>query len=170
MEKNINNLRVIKTLHGFDDDTINSYIYNGYKVLIRMQKIGSKLWCRRHIIQDKETNELHIVGIFPQSYSHLKDYGCIRSITQMDATDDENCRYKVLEYIPCYNKSFDLKRPYAAYLIPPDIKVNEKVFIADLIEEVTYDYISRLESCEAVWDGKDLNIIYDKSRIGEGVL
>lgn len=55
---------------------------------------------------------------------------------------------------------------FAAYLISKDIKIGERVFIEDLIE----DYIGaswsqgdtyRLDSCEAIWNGTDLEIQYD---------
>jgi len=54
----------------------------------------------------------------------------------------------------------------AAYLIPKDIQIGERVFIEDLIE----DYVGaswnqgdtfRLESCDAIWNGKDLEIQYN---------
>ena len=50
-------------------------------------------------------------------------------------------------------------------MIPPDIQLYEQVFVADLIE----DYIgvrhwgnNRLESCEAIWNGKELEILYSE--------
>jgi len=57
--------------------------------------------------------------------------------------------------------------PFAAYLIPKDIKMGERVLLADLIE----DYMGAswnqgdtygLESCEALLNGKDLEIQYDQ--------
>ena len=73
----------------------------------------------------------------------------------------------VLDFTFYYPYSFP--SPFAAYLIPRDIKIGEKVFLEDLIE----DYIGaswnqgdtyRLESCEAVWNGKDFDIQYDPSQ------
>ena len=58
--------------------------------------------------------------------------------------------------------------PFAAYLIPKDIVIGERVFVKDLIEDFvgkswnqgdTY----RLESCEAIWNGIDLEIQYERS-------
>jgi hypothetical protein len=62
-----------------------------------------------------------------------------------------------------------ISSPFAAYLIPKNIKVGERVFVKDLIE----DYIGfewnqgntqRLISAEAKWDGTDLIIQYDPKR------
>ncbi len=67
----------------------------------------------------------------------------------------------LIDYYPYHFKS-----PFAAYLIPGDIEVGERVFVEDLIE----DYVGcvmpkgdtyRLESCEAIWNGEDLEIQYD---------
>lgn len=58
------------------------------------------------------------------------------------------------------------QEPYAAYLVPPDIKVGERVWLKDLIQ----DYVGsswnqgcnfRLEAWEAVWDGTDFVIDYN---------
>lgn len=54
--------------------------------------------------------------------------------------------------------------PFGAYLIPNDIKVGEKFFIEDLIENIVGAKYSRgnkarLKSAYAVWNGNDLEII-----------
>jgi hypothetical protein len=70
----------------------------------------------------------------------------------------------VIDWTYYYPQTFN--SPFEAYLIPKDIKTGERVFIEDLIE----DYIGakwnqgdtyRLESCEAIWNGTDLEIQYD---------
>ena len=61
---------------------------------------------------------------------------------------------------------YQYKTPFAAYLIPKDILAGEEVYLLDLIEDYaglkgpageTY----RLESCNAIWTGNDLEIQYD---------
>ena len=58
---------------------------------------------------------------------------------------------------------------YAAYLIPKDIQVGERVILEDLIE----DYIGaswnqgdtwKLQSCEAIWNGEDFAIQYEPEK------
>ncbi len=55
--------------------------------------------------------------------------------------------------------------PFAAYLIPPDIAIGERVVIEDLIEDyyggTFWSHNIRLETLEAIWDGSDLVIQYD---------
>lgn len=52
------------------------------------------------------------------------------------------------------------KGPLAAYIVPPDIKVGEAVYLEDLIEDVVavvndaQDFADRRTSAEAVWNGK----------------
>ena len=77
---------------------------------------------------------------------------------------------KVIGWTSYYPHSF--KSPYAAYLIPKDIRLYEKVFVEDLIE----DYIGmrwnqgdtyRLESSLAVWTGLSLKILHNKKDVRE---
>ena len=78
--------------------------------------------------------------------------------------DKESLFERVIDWTYYYPYTFN--SPFAAYLIPKDIKTGERVFIEDLIE----DYIGaswnqgntyRLDSCEAIWNGTDLEIQYD---------
>ncbi len=56
---------------------------------------------------------------------------------------------------------YHFESPFAAYLIPKDIAVGERVFIEDLIEDFlggSHHSSWRLESCEAIWNGSELEI------------
>jgi hypothetical protein len=50
-----------------------------------------------------------------------------------------------------------MKSPYAAYLIPKDIEVGQKVLIIDLIDD-NYLNGTRISSAFAIWNGQDLDI------------
>ena len=76
-------------------------------------------------------------------------------------TDDQY--EKVIDWTFYYPHQFP--SPYAAYLIPDDIEIGEWVYLEDLIE----DFVGaswnqgdkyRLESSEAMWNGKDFEIPY----------
>ncbi len=73
----------------------------------------------------------------------------------------------VLDFEHYYPYKF--KSPFAAYLIPLNIEVGERVWIEDLIEDfIDYEHqgeVYRLESCEATWNGKDFDIHYDERPI-----
>lgn len=140
------NLRVIKTAR--DKDLINNAAKNGFKPLVKRIEPSDEIRSKYAVIQNKKTGEIEIIS----------DY-------RVDLDVDENGKFeKVIDWTYYYPHNF--KSPFAAYLIPKDIKVGERVFIEDLIQ----DYIGaswnqgdtyRLESCEAIWNGKDLDIQYD---------
>lgn len=143
--KNSHGLRVIKTAR--DIDSINKAAKSGLKPLIKKVEPSDKIRSKYSVVQNKKTGEIKIVGDFRgRYYSNDNDYET------------------VIDWTFYYPHSF--KSPFAAYLIPKDIKTGERVFVEDLIE----DYIGaswnqgdtyRLESCEAIWNGTDLEIQYD---------
>ena len=75
---------------------------------------------------------------------------------------------KVIDFTNYYPYSFP--SPFAAYLIPKDLKKGEHVILEDVIEDVI-GYIwnqgsaYRLKSCEAVWDGKEFVLQHKPSRV-----
>lgn len=149
-KKNSNpkDLRIIKT--GRDRDIINNAARNGFKPLIKKVRPSDEIRSKYSVIQNKKTGEIKIIGDLRFSY----------------LTDDSGDYVTVIDWTYYYPHSF--KSPFAAYLIPKDIIVGERVFVEDLIE----DYIGaswnqgdtyRLESCEAIWNGKNLEILYDQN-------
>lgn len=137
-----NNLRVIET--GRDIKTINKAACNGYWPLIKKRAPSNLIRSKYAVLQHEVTGEILEIGDFrSKSVKHYK---------------------LVIDFTLHYPYQFSL--PYAAYLIPNDLKIGERVFLKDLIE----DYVGaiwnqgdtyRLESCEAVWNGKDFEIKYD---------
>lgn len=54
--------------------------------------------------------------------------------------------------------------PFAAYILPPDLAVDETVFLADLIEEHVgmiwnQGAVFRLAGCKARWTGREFELI-----------
>jgi hypothetical protein len=144
--KNINGLRVIETAR--DTGSINMAAKKGFKPLVKKVNPSEDISTKYKVIQYKETGEIEVLG----------DY---RGEMIMGDTREFDT---VIDWTWFYPYSF--KSPFAAYLIPTDIEVGERVFIRDLIE----DYVGtswnqgdsyRLESCEAIWNGSDLEIQYD---------
>lgn len=139
-------LVVIKTTR--NKDSINKAAKSGFKPLIKKVEPSDEIRSKYSVVQNKNTGEIEIVGDYRGDFY----------------SDDKNDFETVIDWTFYYPHTF--KSPFAAYLIPKDIKLGERVFIEDLIE----DYIGaswnqgdtyRLESCEAVWNGKDLEIQYD---------
>ena len=143
--ENVNGLRIIKTAR--DEESINTAARNGFFPLLRRVEKSDEIRSKYAILQNRKTGEIEVIGDF-------RGFG----------SND----YEMIIYFTFYYPH-NFPSPFAAYLIPRDIKVGERVFLEDLIE----DYIGaswnqgdtyRLESCEAFWNGKDLDIQYDSSQ------
>lgn len=138
-------LRVIQT--GRDQKSINEAARSGFRPLIKKLEPSNQIRSKFAVIQNKETGEIDVIG----------DY---RALTFHDSND------VVIPFTPYYPYNFP--SPYAAYLLPPDLKVGEVVMLEDLIEDFvgarwnqgdTY----RLDSCKAVWNGDDFEILYEEN-------
>lgn len=145
-DKNERGLRVIRTAR--DKDSINEAARSGLKPLIKKVESSEKIRSKFSVVQNRHTGEIKVIGDLRLG---------------MNSYDDHDFE-TVIGWTFYYPYSF--KSPFAAYLIPEEIKIGERVFLEDLIE----DYIGaswnqgdtyRLESCEAIWNGKDLEIQYD---------
>lgn len=141
--KNPKGLRVIKTAR--DEKSINKAVKNGFRPIVIKVEPSPEIRSKFSVIQNKKTGEIETIG----------DYR---------ALNNEEFE-TVIDWTFYYPYSF--KSPFAAYLIPKDIKVGERVYVEDLIE----DYIGaswnqgdtyRLESCEAICNGENLEILYDE--------
>jgi hypothetical protein len=139
-------LRVIKTAR--TQAAINKAAKAGFRPLLRLVKPSKEIRSKFCVWQNQITGEIAVVGDFRGGHF------------------DESWK-QVIDWTDYYPHSFP--EPFAAYLIPPDIQLGERVLVKDLIE----DFIGmswnqgdnfRLESCEAVWDGSDLKIQYKPSR------
>lgn len=136
-------LRVIKTAR--DKASINDATRRGFFPLVKPVQPSPEIRSKYSVVQDKVTGEIEVSG----------DY---RWRGQME--DPE----VVIDFTFYYPHSFP--SPFAAYLIPRDLQVGERVYLEDLIEDVvggswnqgdTY----RLASCIAVWNGKDFELEFD---------
>ena len=134
--------RIIKTARNMEE--INNAAKRGYWPLIKKLEPSPKIKTKKVIYQNKITGDIKIGGDSrydpPEGYNHLM----------------------TVWYYP-----YKFESPFAAYLIPKNLKVGEKVFLEDLIE----DYVdwcwnqgdaTRLEKCKAIWNGKDFEILYNK--------
>jgi hypothetical protein len=70
----------------------------------------------------------------------------------------------VTDFIPFYPYRFN--KPYAAYIVPKDLKIGEIVWLEDVIQDViafrtSQFLVGRLGACAATWDGSDFVIQFD---------
>ncbi len=137
-----NQCRVIKTAR--DIDTINEAVKKGNKIVVKKVHPSVVIRTKFAIVRDNKTGE-------------------IRRLTDFRNMDED--RYEMLldwtKYYP-----YHFPAPFAAYVVPPDIKIGEKVWLEDLIEDLIGKYWNqgdtfRLDSCEAIWNGSDFEIQYN---------
>jgi hypothetical protein len=133
-----NNLRIIITARTLE--AINKGAKDGYWPLVKPVIPSPAIKSKYAVYQNATTGEIDVIN----------DYR---------AEDRTKGLTNVIDFTYYYPHHFE--SPYAAYLIPADIKVNEHVWINDLIEDVVGQMWNqgdcyRLPSCEAIWDGKDL--------------
>jgi len=109
--KNSQGLRVIKTAR--DMGSINKAAKSGLYPLIKEVKPSDKIRSKYSVAQHKLTGEIKILGDY--RWNDLEEYEV------------------VIDWTFFYPYSF--KSPFATYLIPKDIKIGDRVFIEDLIED-----------------------------------
>jgi len=141
--KNPKSLRVIKTAR--DMDKINKAAIEGFWPIIKKVIPSEKIRSKYSILQNKKTGEIQVIG----------DYRMIFN------SDEYSTVIGWTFYYP-----YNFSSPFAAYLIPKDIKIGERVFIEDLIQDIVGRSWNqgdnyRLECCEAIWNGDDLEILFD---------
>lgn len=148
-EKNKNNLRVIKTARSMI--RINLAVLFGYKPIVKAVKPDENRESKFTIYKNKKT------GYF---FKLIGDY---RFGSMYNKNEYEQVVYWTFYSSPRHT------RPYAAYLIPKDIKIGERVFVKDLIENFvgqTWNQGNswRLKSCEAIWNGEELEIQFNPEK------
>ena len=142
---NLNKLRVIKTAR--NKEAINQAAREGFWPLVKPVKPSPDIKRKFAVLQDPNSGEVQVVNDFRATSGDMT--------TAIDFTF----------YYPHH-----FGAPYAAYLIPKDLQMGERVFIEDLIEDIVGSTWSqgdtyRLESCEAIWDGNDFQVQFEKSRL-----
>lgn len=75
--------------------------------------------------------------------------------------------FGIFHYYPYHFAS-----PFAAYLVPPDLAIGERVWMEDVIEDIVAAWGNqgcrlRLKYCEATWDGKEFIIHFDPKKDAE---
>lgn len=142
-------LRIIKTARGTEE--INQGAEKGFWPLVKKVEPSDKIRSKYSIYQHKKTGEI----------SSVTD---VRVALRYDRNEDYELVIETTEYYP-----YNFKSPFAAYLIPKDLKVGDEVYLVDLIEDLVglewnQGVTSRLKGCEAKWNGEDFEILYDSSK------
>ncbi len=147
MFKKIFGLKTIQTARTLEE--INVAAKEGYWPLIKVLQPCYKIKTKRVVFQDKNTGEI------ATTQAQSRDLG--------EGFED-------FEYVmTVWYYPYKFESPFAAYLIPKNLKKGEKVFLTDLIEDYvgwydTWGNAARLDECEAIWNGSDFDILYDEKK------
>jgi|GEM_PF-1786999 len=137
--------RVIKTARTKDD--INAAARAGFRPLVLEVKRNEQISTWVAVYQDPETGEITTTG----DHRYHPPGAPVVSV----------------RYYPYHFAS-----PYAAYLLPADLKPGEEVWLEDVIEDVVgvwgnQGHTYRLKSAPARWTGKKFDILFDPQRDAE---
>lgn len=142
-------LRVIHTARNLE--AINHAVEEGFFPLIKELKPSDRLFSTYCVFRNRKTNKIETAEAEQGYVQYGERYQYSPSEWEM-----------VISYSKYYPYNFP--SPFAAYLIPPDIYIGERVIIADLIEDYYggsfWSHNIRLETLEAIWDGSDLVVQY----------
>ena len=139
--------RVIKTAR--TESEINDAIARGYKALIKEVIPSDKIKVMYALERDLKTGKVRVLQDSWEIYAHHED------------------AEKVIEEV--YYYPYQFPSPFAAYLVPEDIVVGERVILEDLIEDIVGArhkmHTYRLASAEAMWNGEKFVISHDSYRV-----
>ncbi len=143
-----NTLRVIKTARNLE--AMNNSIKKGFKLVVKEVEQTDKFKSKYKLAQYKKTNEIMQFGDYRASND--RDYNTLIDWTSYNPAVFEN--------------------PYAAYIIPKDLKKGERVLLEDLIEHYvsgTWNQgdVFRLSRSEAIWNGKDFDVDVSSYAMGD---
>lgn len=141
--QNKHGLRVIRTARNVEE--INQAAAMGLFPLVKPVLPSDRIAAKYCVDQDVKTGRIEVSSDFRKG-APRGDY------------------VRVIDYTFYYPYQFE--SPFAAYLVPPDLEVGERVFLEDLIEDLVgassnQGNASRLQGCVAIWNGKEFEIQYD---------
>jgi hypothetical protein len=142
-------LRVIRTAR--TPDEINAAARTGVRPLVKPVNPSPQVRSKIAVFQNRINGTIRLVG----------DYRA------MSHDEDEEMVVDFRFYYP-----HAWPHPFAAYLIPRDLEVGERVYLEDLIEDIVGERWNqgdtyRLPACEATWNGEEFEIDYEELEDGE---
>jgi hypothetical protein len=167
-------LRVIKTAR--NEQAINKAAEQGFRLLVKPVVPSPEIRVKFAVSQNKLTGKITVAHDFRDRNidSLIKPVLELPEPTQ-EEIEEFRRTFPNVQYIEpvvdqetvigwTYYYPYQFESPFAAYLVPPDIKVGEKVMLEDLIEDVVSHTWNqgdtfRLKSCAAVWGGQDFVIV-----------
>ena len=150
-------LRIIKTAR--TKDSINQAAREGFRLVVKKVEPSDRIKSQYAVMQNKTTKEIVVIG----------DYRSTRFDPRLLPKDNFEMIIDWSYYYP-----YKFESPIAAYLVPEDIEISERVMLQDLIEDLPrlggQGNIYRLASCEAIWTGEEFEIKIEPKRSGVRVM
>ncbi len=142
---NPNQLRIIHTAR--TEKAINNAAREGYRPLVKPVTPGAQIHYMVAVFQHKQTREIQLSGDF-------------RNYPDTD--------YEIIIPFHTYYP-YHFPSPFAAYLVPADLEVGDRIWLEDVIEDIVavwgnQGYQPRLKHAEATWTGKDFTIHFDPEK------
>ena len=139
---NPNNLRVITTAR--TADAINTAAKEGLRPLIKPVEASPDIHSMIAVYQNRDTGEIELSG--DARWRPGGKFECVLPRT--------------------YYYPYHFPEPFAAYLLPPDLHDGDRVWLADIIEDIVavwgnQGHHPRLEACEATWKAGNFQIHFD---------
>ena len=145
-------LRKIVTARTLEE--MNAATRNGCRLLVRRIERNPEVHAHYKVVKHKQTGELVMVT---------------DRRSEPVGRDWEDC-IPWSEYYPYHSPL-----PFAAYILPPDLAVDETVFLSDLIEEHVgmiwgQGAAFRLAGCKARWTGREFELIRPRGGAPDRIL
>lgn len=145
------NLREIKTISSTIE--LNDAQKGGDRVIIRKYKQNPQLLHKALLLQNIKTGEV----VEAPSRNYIRQYAEHVSLPESE--------WQLVFEFSSYSRENPPSREWAAYIVPKDTEIGERVFIRNLIEDLVacefWNYKYAAESAVATWDGNDLVIDHD---------
>lgn len=163
VEPNRENLLVIQTARSIE--AMKEVSKKGLRPLIYATGTCSKIGGKLRIFQHIKTGEVWSSGDFRNSEPTSDEVQeRMEKLVDDPITPEEFKKWVAsikndwIEVAPWFNYRPDESFPYAAYLVPPDLSIGQRVYLNDVIEEIPITIwnqgdTERLKSCYAVWTG-----------------
>lgn len=169
-------LRIIKTAR--TEQAINEAVEQGYWPLVKPIVPSPDIKVKFAVSQNKTTGKITVAHDYRNENieSSIKPVAEFSKLMEQDVSE-VNSNFIIPKHITpkteqstvigwTYYYPYHFESPFAAYLVPSDLKIGEMVMLEDLIEDIvgsswnqgdTY----RLASCKAIWNGKEFILQYE---------
>jgi hypothetical protein len=174
-------LRIIKTAR--NEQAINEAVEQGYWPLVKPVIPSPDIRVKFAVSQNNITGKIAVANDYRDPNMFRPNEPLIKSSQQSQEEIDspifsflnaKDIDPPVMEQVTAidwtYYYPYHFESPFAAYLVPKDLQIDETVFLEDLIEDVIGSSWNqgdayRLKGCKAVWDGKGFVLQYKPSKV-----